>query len=142
MGLLGPAVARHFLHDLIQHCAIDLAALLDRTHQQQARRDLVDPARDTAACLVDLGKNLGIERRIALPVHQRQTVFDIGCDLLHLHRGKVMRCNHALAKLFEPVVLGERLLKFRLAEQQLLQQGVRTELKIAHHPQLFERFET
>ena len=39
-------------------------------------------------------------------------------------------------------MLGERLLELRLAEQQLLQQWVRTELKIAHHPQLFERFET
>ena len=69
-------------------------------------------------------------------------MLDIGRDLVHLHRGQVMRRDHALAQLFQPVMLGERLLEFRLAEQKLLQQRVRAQLEVGHHPQLFERFET
>ena len=141
-GQVRTVVARHLLDHLIQHRAVDLAALLDRAHQQQAGGDLVDPARNTAARLVDLREDLGVEGRVTRPVHQRQAMLDIGRDLMHLHRRQVMRRDHALAQLFQPVVLGERLLEFGLAEQQLLQQRVRAKLEVGHHPQLFERFET
>ena len=51
----------------------------------------------------------------------------------------MMRGDHPLAQLFELGMLEQRLAELGLAEQQGLQQRMRTELEVRQHAQLFER---
>ena len=78
------------------------------------------------------------ERRIALPADFGHAVFDIAADLVGLHRVEMMRRDHALAQLFQPLGV-QRGAKFGLTQQQNLQQRMRAELKIRQHAQFFQR---
>ena len=74
-----------------------------------------------------------------VPADMAQAMLDIGFDLARLHRFEMVCGDDALAELLELVRMRQQLLELGLAEQQRLQQRVRTELEVRQHPQLFER---
>ena len=91
------AVAGHLRHHRLQHGRIEMRMLLDGAQQHQPVGNHVDPARNTARCLIEIGEHLPIERRVSAPADMPQAMFDIGLDFLGLHRLQVMRGDHPLA---------------------------------------------
>src|SRR5690606_12036695 len=128
----------HLVEHRLEHAAVDPRPFLDRAEQQQPVGDLVDPPGDATAGFVELGEHALVELRVALPTHPLEPVDDVRLDLGALHRLQVMRRDHALAELLERGMPLQRRAKFRLAEQQRLQQRMVAELEVRQHPQLFE----
>src|SRR5690606_6039069 len=105
-GRLDPAfvvgtLGLHFLEYRAQHDLVDPRPLLDRTEQQQAVGNLVDPARDAPAGRVELDEDARLEMRIAGPADLLEPVDHVWLDLVPPHRLKVMRGDYPLAQLLE-----------------------------------------
>ena len=132
-------IAGHLLDHRVEHLDIKPGLFLDRTQQQQPGHDLVDLARNTAGRLVQLDPHAPVEFGMLVPADMAQAMLDIGFDLARLHRFEMVCGDDALAELLELVRMRKQLLELGLAEQQRLQQRVRTELEVRQHPQFFER---
>ncbi len=132
-------IAGHLLDHRVEHLDIEPGLFLDRTQQQQPGHDLVDLARNTAGRLVQLDPHAPVEFGMLVPADMAQAMLDIGFDLARLHRFEMVCGDDALAELLELVRMRQQLLELGLAEQQRLQQRVRTELEVRQHPQFFER---
>ena len=68
-----------------------------------------------------------------LPARLAQAVQNIGLHLLGLHRLQMMRRDDALAQLLQPGIGLQLVTKFRLAEQENLQQRLIAQLKVGQH---------
>ena len=86
-GLRDGLLCRHLVQHRLQHRRIDPSALLDRTEQQQPVSDLVDVAGNAAASLEQLGEQLLVELRVAVPAGTLQPVEDVALDLALLSLG-------------------------------------------------------
>ena len=121
-----------------QHFAVDMLALLHRAPDQQQVYHLIETAGNTARRRVQFGKYALIETGVAVPADQLQPVHDVRLDLARLHRFQMMRRDHPLTQLFQPLMALQFGTEFGLAQQQNLQQGMRAQLEIREHPQLFQ----
>jgi len=134
-GLIGG----HFPHHLIQHRQRQFSALLDRAEQQQAVHHLIDPARDAIRVAIKRFDQAFLETGMFAPTDLRQPVTHVMFDLVRIERFEMVRSDDPLTQLFQIGMMRNRPPKFGLAQQQALQQRVRTELEIGQHPQFFQR---
>jgi hypothetical protein len=110
----------------------------EETHQQQTVAQGVDLARNAAGVGEDGVMGAVREGRVALPADRAQAVFDVELGFLAIHRSQVVAGDHALAQLLHAgAVQGGA--KFRLADQEGLQQALVVGLEIRQHAQLLDR---
>ena len=110
----------------------------DSTVQQQPVDDAVDTAGNTRTGAPQFIIDRWRKGRIFPPTNQAEAVDEIRLDFLWQHRFEMMRCNHALAQLFK-LRRGQGRAKFRLRQQEDLQQRCFPQLEVGKHAQFFKR---
>ncbi len=106
--------------------------------EQQAIAQRVDAPGNAAARDMDEIDRLGLESRVALPAHVRETMLDVGLRFGAIHRPQVVGRDDALPELLHLRAL-HHVAQLGLADQEALQQCLVAELEIRQHPQFLDR---
>src|SRR5438309_5899339 len=129
-------LAIDLFRDLFDGIGRDYPLVRQKTGQQHAIAEQVDASRNTSARGEDRFERVRHDERHAIPADAFEPMLDVALRVIGVQRTDMARRDYALAQCMRLGALQDRA-EFGLSDQETLQQGMRANLEIRQHAQLF-----